>query len=85
MASRPNTDIGLALSQPANVWRLFYAAKRAAMTSTDPNTREMLNGLLCELEFGQREHADEMSDGEAEAGIAAHTWSHDIAGMEVAK
>lgn len=78
MASRPNTsDIGHALSQPTNVWKLYHAAKLAALTTTDPTTRDALSGLLCELEFGTvREFADELTTEDAEAGIAAIVHGH---------
>jgi hypothetical protein len=87
MASRPNADanIGFALSQPATVWRMFFEFKRFVLTSENPDARDRAAQFLSELEFGGREHADEMSDAEAEAGIALRTWSHDIAESEVAK
>lgn len=87
MASRPSTDanIGHALSDPSTVWRMFFEFKRFVISSASPEARDRAADFLHSLEFGPREHADEMSTEEAEAGMAALTWSHDIAGMEVAK
>lgn len=84
MASKPtdNTNIGKALSEPRNVWRLHAALQRIAFTCPHHETSEFASGILWEPEFGPREFSDELTTEEAEAGMAALVWTPSMAEVQ---